>query len=424
MTKLDARDIAELGNRAEQMIAELGAISSDPDRLVRLFLTPEHRRAADVVAGWMRDAGMTPSEDALGTVHGHWSGRAGGAGEPEPRRLVIGSHIDTVVDAGRYDGIFGVVAGVLAVDRVARAGLARPMAIDVLAFGDEEGSRFPSTLSSSAAAAGCFDRTALTLSDGRGETLADALVAYGKSPADIAAAAYRGDSVAAYVEVHIEQGPVLEAAGRPLGIVTGIVGHCRMRAVITGQAGHAGTVPMRLRRDALAAAMELGLRLESIAREHTADAMVATIGSLDVFPGATNVIPGRVVLAIDLRSMTDSVRHAAREAVVAEAQRIAVARGVGIAFETLLDVAATACASQLQDTWAAALADLGCAPIRLPSGAGHDAQMMARLCPVGMLFVRCRDGVSHNPAEYASPPDMGLAIAALVRFIERFAVSR
>jgi len=424
MMKLDARDIAELGDRAEQMIAELGAISSDPDRLVRLFLTPEHRRAADIVAGWMRNAGMTLSEDALGTVRGHWPGRAAGAGEPGPRRLLIGSHIDTVVDAGRYDGIFGVVAGVLAVDRVARAGLAPPLAIDVLAFGDEEGSRFPSTLSSSAAAAGCFDRAALTLSDGRGVTLADALVAYGNSPVDIAAAAYRGDSVAAYVEVHIEQGPVLEAAGRPLGIVTGIVGHCRIRAVVTGQAGHAGTVPMRLRRDALAAAMELGLHLESIARENTADAMVATIGRLDVFPGATNVIPGRVVLAIDLRSMTDSVRHAAWAAVVAEAQRIAVARGVDIAFEPLLDVAATACASHLQETWAAALSDLGCALIRLPSGAGHDAQMMARLCPVGMLFVRCRDGVSHNPAEHASPADMGLAIAALVRFIERFAASR
>jgi len=424
MIKLDARDIAELGTRAERMIAELGAISSEPDRLVRLFLTPEHRRAADVVAGWMRAAGMTPSEDALGTVRGHWPARAAGSDEPGPRRLLIGSHIDTVVDAGRYDGIFGVVAGVLAVERVARAGFALPMAIDVLAFGDEEGSRFPSTLSSSAAAAGCFDRAALTLTDGRGVTFADALAAYGKSPADIAAAAYRGDAVAAYVEVHIEQGPVLEAAERPLGIVTGIVGHCRMRAVVSGEAGHAGTVPMRLRRDALAAAMELGLRIESIARENAADAMVATVGRLDVFPGAANVIPGRVVLAIDLRSMTDSVRHAAWDAVATEARRIAAARGVDITFEPLLDVAATACAPQLQETLAAALADLGCAAIRLPSGAGHDAQMMARLCPAGMLFVRCRGGVSHNPAEYASPADMGSAVAALVRFIERFAASR
>ncbi|HLN10177.1 MAG TPA: allantoate amidohydrolase [Xanthobacteraceae bacterium] len=420
MIKLDAGDIAELGDRAEQMIAELGAISAEPDRLVRLFLTPEHRQAADVVAGWMRAAGMTPSEDALGTVRGHWPGRAG----PAARCLLIGSHIDTVLDAGRYDGIFGVVAGILAVERVARAGLALPGAIDVLAFGDEEGSRFPSTLSSSAAVAGCFDRAALALTDGRGVTFADALVAYGKSPADISAAAYRGDAVAAYVEVHIEQGPVLEEAGQPLGIVTGIVGHCRMRAVVTGQAGHAGTVPMRLRRDALAAAMDFGLRLESIARENMADAMVATVGRLDVFPGSANVIPGCVAFSVDLRSMTDEGRRAAWADFSAEARRIAAARGVDVRFEPLLEVAATPCASGLQETFATALADLGCAPIRLPSGAGHDAQMMARLCPAAMLFVRCRGGVSHNPAEFASPADMGLAVAALIRFIERFAASR
>lgn len=420
---LDARDIAALGNRAERMIAELAVISSEPDRLVRLFLTPEHRRAANVVAGWMQAAGLTPSEDALGTVRGHWPGFAG-SHLPRPQRLLIGSHIDTVVDAGRYDGVFGVVAGVLAVEHVARAGAALPMAVDVLAFGDEEGSRFPSTLSSSAAVAGCFDQAALALTDAGGVTFADALAGYGKSPNDIAAAACRRDAVAAYVEVHIEQGPVLEAGGWPLGIVTGIVGQCRMRVAVTGQAGHAGTVPMGLRRDALAAAMEMGLRLEVIVRENGADAMVGTVGRLEVLPGAVNVIAGHVVFSVDLRSMTDGVRQAAWSHFAADAGRIAAARGVDVAFEPLFDVAATSCAPQLQATFAAALADLRCAAVHLPSGAGHDAQMMARLCPVGMLFVRCRSGISHNPAEYASADDMGLAIAALIRFIERFEPAR
>jgi allantoate deiminase len=415
MTTVD--DVAALGSRAERMIAELAAISSEPDRLVRLFLTPEHRRAADVVAAWMKAAGLNLSEDALGTVRGHWCGTGAG-----PRRLLIGSHIDTVVDAGRYDGIFGVVAGILAVEHVARAGL--PVAVDVLAFGDEEGSRFPSTLSSSAAAAGCFDPAALKLADSRGVTFADALQAYGKAPADIAAAAYEPDAVAAYVELHIEQGPVLEAAGRPLGIVTGIVGQYRMRVEVTGQARHAGTVPMKIRHDALAATMEMGVRLEALVREHEADRMVGTIGRIEAAPGASNVIPGRVVFSLDLRSLTDGVRHAALTRFTAEAEAIATARGVAVAFEPLLDVPATICAAPLQDVLAAALADIGCAPIRLPSGAGHDAQTMARLCPVAMLFVRCRGGISHHPAEYAGPADMGLAITALIRFIEHFAVAR
>jgi len=221
MTTKVSPDPTALGARAASMIAELGAISAEPKRLVRLFLTPEHRRAADVVAGWMGAAGLRVSEDALGTVRGHLPRRKAERGGSAARRLVIGSHIDTVVGAGKYDGIFGVVAGILALDHVVRAGLALPFAVDVLAFGDEEGSRFPSTLSSSAAVVGCFDRSTLALADARGVTFADALAAYGKSPDDIAGAAYRRDEVAAYVEVHIEQGPVLEAEDLPLGVVLG-----------------------------------------------------------------------------------------------------------------------------------------------------------------------------------------------------------
>src|SRR3954447_7178115 len=217
MAAFSQSEIDAFGARAEAMVNALGAISAEPDRLVRLFLTPEHRRAADRVAEWMRAAGLDVSEDALGTVRGRFQGQDG-------KRLLIGSHIDTVIDAGKYDGPFGVIAGILAVEHFARAGTPLPFGIDVLAFGDEEGSRFPATLASSSACAGVFKPENLQLADRNGVTLADAITAYGKSPADIPAAAYAREEAAAYVEVHIEQGPVLETRSQPLGVVTAIIG--------------------------------------------------------------------------------------------------------------------------------------------------------------------------------------------------------
>jgi allantoate deiminase len=410
-------DPAALGARAETMIDELAHISAEPDRLVRLYLSPEHRRAADLTAGWMRDAGLEVSEDALGTVRGRWPA----ANEAAPvRRLLIGSHLDTVIDAGKYDGAFGVIAGVLAVDHFARAGRKLPFGIDVLAFGDEEGSRFPSTLATSAGCAGALEEATLALADRDGVTFAEALRAYGKDPAGISAAAYSRAEAAAYVELHIEQGPVLEAENEPLGIVIGIVGQSRMRVIVTGEAGHAGTVPMRLRRDALAGAADMIVAAEHVARAVGEDAVVATVGRIDALPGAGNVIPGRVTFTLDLRAMSDEVRQTAVERFQAKAQEIAQARDLGVGFEPFHDVGRMVCAVELQALFAAAITELDHRPVRLPSGAGHDAQMMAKLCPSAMLFVRCRGGVSHNPAEYASPADMGLAIAALIRFIERF----
>ncbi len=408
---MSAPDPREFGKRAEAMLKELGTISAEPGRLVRLFLTPEHRRAADRVAQWMRHAGMAVSEDALGTVRGRYG---------EGRRLLIGSHIDTVPDAGIYDGPLGVVAGILAVDHFAKAGRKQPFGIDVLAFGDEEGSRFPATLASSSACAGVFEQKTLPLVDGNGVTIADALKAYGKNVAGIPGAAYRADDVAGYVEVHIEQGPVLEAKGEPLGVVTGIVGQHRVRVTVTGEAGHAGTVPMGLRHDALAGAAEMVLVLEKIAREHPEDGMVATVGRIEALPGAVNIIPGSVAFTVDLRSLTDGLRLAALAKFETAAGRVAATRGLLLSLETFHEIATAHCAPALQDALAAAVIDLGCSPVRLPSGAGHDAQVMARLCPAAMLFVRCRGGVSHNPAEFASVADMGLAVAALIRFIERF----
>jgi allantoate deiminase len=407
-------DIEAIGARAETMLAELGAISSEPQRLVRLYLTPEHRRAADLIGSWMRDAGMTVTEDALGTVRGHW--------RPDlKRRLLIGSHIDTVIDAGKYDGPLGVVAGILAVRELMDRDIDLPFGIDVLAFGDEEGSRFRTTLAGSSACAGVFDRSSLAFPDRNGISLGDAIEAYGKRIDDIPAAAYNPADVVGFVELHIEQGPVLEAQNLPLGVVTGIVGQSRMRVVVLGEAGHAGTVPMRMRQDALAGAAELMLLIEQTARENEDDGMVATVGRIEASPGATNVIPGRVGFSLEFRSSSDDKRKAAIELIKADAQRIGVKRKLEFAFEPFHETSTTACTPELQALMDDAIASLGYQSIRLPSGAGHDAQVMAKLCPMAMLFVRCRGGISHNPAEFASEADIGLSVAALVRFIEKLA---
>jgi allantoate deiminase len=415
LSMIPTPDIDTLGSRAETMVNALASISAEPDRLVRLFLTPEHRRAADLTAQWMREAGLAVSEDALGTVRGRLDGA---------RRLLIGSHIDTVIDAGKYDGPFGVIAGILAAEHFIRAGEKLPFGIDVLAFGDEEGSRFPVTLTSltltsSSACAGIFKPESLDLADRAGITLRDALAAYGKAPSDIRAAAYPREDAAAYLEVHIEQGPVLETRNQPLGVVTAIIGQTYLNIELLGEAGHAGTVPMLLRRDALAGAAEAMLLGETLARE-TKGEVVATVGRLAVAPGATNVIPANVVIIFDIRSGSESARAKLVETLKSGVRAIADRRHLGLTITSPREVATTPCHPHVQDQLAAAIHALGAEPLRLGSGAGHDGQAMSKLCPIGMLFVRCRGGISHNPMEYASPRDLGLAVAALIGFIARF----
>jgi allantoate deiminase len=400
-------DPEALGRRAEAMLFELAAISAEPERLVRLYLSPEYRRAADLVALWMRETGLQVFEDALGNVRG----RTG-----EGPRLLIGSHIESVVDAGRYDGTLGVVAGILAYDTLARAGAKPVFGLELVAFGDEEASRFPTTLSTSAALAGHFDPKALALKDAAGVTYAEALRAYGNNPDDIAGVALKPQDAAAYVELHIEQGPVLEAGNQPLGIVTAMVGQTRLSIEVKGEAGHAGTVPMHLRRDALAGAAEMTLAAETIGQ----GGLVATVGMIEARPGAVNIIPGSARFTLDLRAASNEARTKAIAAFRHACEKIAARRKLGVTFTLTHEIPTTPCDAGLQDQFAAAIEAVGGKPLRLPSGAGHDGMSMAKLCPIAMLFVRCKGGVSHNPAEYASPADMGLAVAALVRFIEGF----
>ncbi len=404
-------DPAELGRRAEAMLEELAAISAEPDRLVRLFLSPEHRRAADLVAQWMREIGLEVFEDEIGNVRG----RIG-----KPPYLILGSHIDTVVDAGRYDGPLGVVAPILAVDALRRLNALPTMGLELVAFGDEEGSRYHSTLPSSAALAGHFDPRHLELVDTAGITFEQALKTYGKDPARIVDCAIPRKNAAAYVEIHIEQGPVLEAENQPLAVVTAIVGQTRLKLRVSGVAGHAGTIPMQLRHDALAGAAEMVLLAEKIARDFAADQMVATVGIIEARPGAANIVPGEVSFTLDLRSASDEARKTAIGRFKSEAGAIAGRRKLEFSSELIHNIPTTPAAQEIQDQLAQAVSAIGATPLSLASGAGHDGLMMSKLCPYGMLFVRCREGISHNPAEYASPADMGIAIAALVRFIERF----
>ncbi len=429
---MTAADILALGNRAEAMLDTLASISAEPGKITRLYLTEEHRRAARLVAEWMRAAGLRVRMDAAGTIHGLMP--AGRPGERAEKRLLVGSHIDTVADAGRYDGTLGVVAGILAVEELRRRGTVLPFALEILAFGDEEGVRFPKTLIGSSTVAGALSDPMLDLTDAEGVTIRAALAAFGGDPDALEAEAYRRSDVLGYLEVHIEQGPVLEQLGRPFGVVTAIASQLRGRIVVTGEAGHAGTVPMAIRHDALAAAAEMVLAVEAVASELATSGageggrsrtVVATVGELKVLPGAGNVIPGEVRFSLDLRADTDATRAEAAARIGDRLERIAARRGVGYRIETVHEKPVAACAPDLVETTAAAVEAVtgGPAP-RLMSGAGHDGQAMIHLAPIGMIFVRCRGGISHNPAEHASPEDMGLAVSALVETVLELAGAR
>jgi allantoate deiminase len=387
--------------------------SDEPGRLTRLYLSPAHRRASAALSAWMREAGMSVRVDPLATVIGRYEGRT-----PNLPALLIGSHIDTVRDAGKYDGALGVLAGLTAVEELSRRGERLPFAVEVVAFGDEEGVRFPSTLSSSRALAGTLSPDVLSCTDDSGLKLADALANFGCDPSRIAEAAMPRDSVLAYIEAHIEQGPVLEQMDRPVGIVTAINGIRRMAVTVTGEAGHAGTVPMALRRDSLAAAAEMVLAVEQTGRQH--DGVVATVGRIEAHPGAVNVIPGRTTFTIDLRAADDATRDSCVAAIHSAIEAIASRRQCTAEIALMHTEPATTCAPEITAALTRAIEAEGMGPVALSSGAGHDAMAVAALCPVGMLFVRCAGGISHNPAEAITTEDADACMRVLLRFVRSF----
>lgn len=403
------------GERAVARCDALGAApySDMEGGLFRAWLTPAFAAAQEAIAGWMAQAGMAVRIDAATNLIGRYEGDAA-----EAPALLIGSHIDSVRDGGRYDGPLGVMLGIECVAALTAAGRRLPFAIEVIAFGDEEGSRFPSPMLTSRAVVGAFDPASLSVVGRDGVTVGQALSDNHFAPELFADAARAPGSAIAYLEAHIEQGPALEADGLAVGIVTGIAAQLRYRIGIKGAAGHAGTTSMALRRDALAAAAEAVLVVERIGSEGPDD-LVATVGRLDVAPGAVNVIPGRVDLSLDIRALDPAVRDAAAEAILAELDAIAARRDVDLLAELVHDLPASPCDPQLMDLLAAAMAAEGQLERRLASGAGHDAMVMASLCPTAMLFIRCAGGISHNPAEAADPADVEIARRVMLGFIER-----
>ena len=405
---------SSLGDEIVGRINQLGAISETPERLARIFLTAEHRAAADLLLSWMREAGMNAHLDAIGNVCGRYEGD-----RPGLPCLMLGSHYDTVRDAGKWDGPLGLITAISCVADLNRHGRRLPFAIEVTGFADEEGVRFASTLLGSRAVAGTFVESALNSRDHSGVSMRDAMVRFGLDPEHIGAAARARRELHAYVELHIEQGPVLEKQNLPVGVVTAISGATRLAAHLTGMAGHAGTVPMALRRDALAGAAECIVAIEDFCRTDEAD-LVGTVGYIDAMPGATNVIPGRVNFTIDIRAPTDPHRKRAVADIVRRIEAIAKRRGLALQVDVTHENRTVPCAPWLKAQVAEAVASEGYQVFELPSGAGHDGMAMIDIADVAMIFVRCRGGISHHPDEHVEVADVDAGAAVLLRLIESF----
>ena len=389
----------------------LAACTDEPGRITRPFASDAMRRAHQYIREWMRQAGMTVRRDNIGNLRGRYEGMG-------DKTLLLGSHLDSVRDAGKYDGPLGVVVAIAAVQRLHDAEMRMPFAIEVLAFADEEGLRYGSTYLGSRAVAGTFESRNLELADSAGVTMADAIRAFGGDPTGIPEDRWRGDLLG-YCEVHIEQGPVLEARALPVGVVSAIAGQSRMEVEFTGQAGHAGTVPMDRRRDALTAAAELVLAVEAAAT--TQPGLVATVGRLEVDPGVSNVIPGRATLSLDVRHADDPIRIHVCEALLVRTRELAKRRKVAVEIRSLSENAAVLCEPRLVSLLTRAVKDSKQQPLELTSGAGHDAVAMSAVTGVGMLFIRCKGGVSHNPAESVTAADVSIGIDVLGRFLELLA---
>ncbi len=395
-------------------IDQLASISETPEHLARIFLTDEHRKAADLILSWIREAGMSAHLDAIGNVCGRYEGE-----RPGQPALMLGSHYDTVRDAGRWDGPLGVITAIACVADLNRRGRRLPFAIEIVGFADEEGVRFASTLLGSRAVAGTFDESVLNTRDRAGTSMRDALIQFGLDPDHIGKAARARRELLGYVELHIEQGPVLEEKALPVGVVTAISGATRLAARLTGVAGHAGTVPMKLRRDALAGAAECIVAIEQFCRSDE-QGLVGTVGYVNAMPGATNVIPGKVSFTMDIRSQNDMHRKRAVADIVRQIEAIAKRRDLALQIDVTHENRSVPCAPWLKSQIAEAVAAEGYAAFELPSGAGHDGMAMVDVADIGMIFVRCRGGISHNPAEHVELADADTGARVLLRFVENF----
>ena len=392
-------------------IEQLAAISEDAEGVTRTFGTPAFVRGRALVQGWFEAAGLTTRVDGIGNLRGRLASR-----RPEAKTLVLASHIDTVVNAGKYDGPLGVLMGLNLVETLIRQRVELPFHVELIAFSDEEGVRFHTTYLGSKVVTGAFDPALLAKTDAQGITLAQAISTMGGNDAQLATDALPAAEWLGYFELHIEQGPVLWQSGVPVALVTALAGQQRVELAWHGMAGHAGTVPMALRQDALAAAAEFVLAAEAFAQAH-GQGLVATVGQLRMANSASNVIPGQVVHSLDLRSPDAGQLAAAYAALQAQAEAIAARRGVRADWQLIQATAPVACDVGLNALLAQAIAASGHEVVRLVSGAGHDAVPASAVAPATMLFIRCYQGISHNPLENVEAADVAAALAVAERFI-------
>ncbi|GAC1468311.1 MAG: allantoate amidohydrolase [Ktedonobacteraceae bacterium] len=391
----------------------LSHFSEEADCLTRRFATPPMREVNATVAGWMRTAGMSVQIDAIGNIIGRYE-----AAVPDAKTLLLGSHLDTVRAAGKYDGPLGVMVALACVERLHLRGERLPFAIEVLGFADEEGLRYHTAYIGSRAVAGIFDGATLTLHDEGGVTLAEAIRQSGGNPEleVLRRPRWRREELLGYCEVHIEQGPVLEARGLPVGIVSAISGQNRYALTFVGKAGHAGTVPMQLRRDALCAVAEFVLATEAVAR--STPGLVATVGMLTVHPGASNVIPGRVTISLDVRYPDAAVLEQACDQLATKGKQISQERGIEINWHTVQKDQTIPCDPHLVRMMQQAIESSGYATFMLPSGAGHDGVSLSKITTIAMLFVRCKGGISHHPDESVSVEDVGVVLDVMDQFLQ------
>jgi len=387
---------------ADRIIAridELAAISESSHCLTRRFASQEHRRANDLVASWMIAAGMTVIEDAIGNIIGRYEAN----GNHSAAAIMLGSHLDTVINAGRFDGMLGLLSALACVESLFETNRRLPFAIEVIGFADEEGVRFQSTYLGSRAVTGHFDSDVLKRVDEDGVSFAEALKMFGSDVRNVSTAVRKAEDIHAYLELHIEQGPVLENKDQPVGVVSSIAGATRLIVELTGVAGHAGTVPMDMRRDALATAAHCIAMIESYCGGQTG--LVGTVGWIEATPGAGNVIAGDVRFSVDIRAATDELRVERVEAVDKAITALCQQRDIAIDIDYVHEAGSVVCDQSIMQCMREAIDLLGMSAPTLPSGAGHDAAAMADLTKTGMLFVRCKGGISHHPDEYVSQDD-------------------
>ena len=407
--------MTDYSHRAENVlnrINELAAISDDPTCVTRTFGTAAFQKGSRLIQGWMQAIGLQTRVDAVGNVRGRLISH-----EPDAKTLVIASHMDTVVNAGKFDGPMGIIMGLDLIENLILQKKTLPFAIELIAFSDEEGVRFHTTYLGSKVVAGSFDTSLLNRKDEAGIALKDIIQEIGGDLTQLATDAILPNNWLGYFEIHIEQGPVLYERNVPIAVVTAIAGQKRVEIKFTGMAGHAGTVPMDMRQDALCAAAEFILEIERFGFTNRYN-LVATVGKLNVVNAASNVIPGEVMCSLDVRSHDVAALDNAYQKIQKLCANLCAERAINFHWNLIQETAPVACNADMNGLLTQAIKNSGYEVIKLVSGAGHDGVPISSVSPIAMLFVRCFKGISHNPLENAELVDMAATLQVADTFLD------